>query len=91
MRETRYVRAMRTRATLFGLSIAAMIAVACKKEPAPPVVDAGIAPVASPTMRGRSAPICARQDCATKQIVDDGCDDTGRCLSCVNLCDVPGQ
>lgn len=33
----------------------------------------------------RTAPICARQDCATRQIIDDGCAN-GQCLACVNAC-----
>jgi hypothetical protein len=36
--------------------------------------------------KGRKEPICAVQDCATGKILDDGCDETGRCASCINSC-----
>lgn len=36
--------------------------------------------------KGRKEPICAVQDCATGKIIDDGCDETGRCASCINSC-----
>jgi hypothetical protein len=63
---------------------------ACKREPADVAADAAAPqPPASVKKRGRATPICAQQDCATKQMVDDGCDDEGRCLSCVNVCDPP--
>jgi len=39
--------------------------------------------------KGRKEPVCAVQDCATGEIIDDGCDQTGRCLSCVNSCAPP--
>jgi hypothetical protein len=42
-----------------------------------------------PRGRGRTAPVCAVQDCATGARVDDGCSDDGRCLSCVNMCPPP--
>jgi hypothetical protein len=36
--------------------------------------------------KGRKEPVCAFQDCATGKVLDDGCDQTGRCSSCINLC-----
>lgn len=41
--------------------------------------------------RGRATPTCATQDCTTHAIVDDGCSDDGKCLSCVIACpsDIP--
>lgn len=36
--------------------------------------------------KGRKEPVCAIQDCATGKIRDDGCDETGRCASCINSC-----
>lgn len=39
--------------------------------------------------RRRSTPICAVQDCATGQVIDDGCSADGRCLSCINPCPPP--
>jgi len=36
--------------------------------------------------KGRKEPICAVRDCTTGRIVDDGCDEGGRCASCVNAC-----
>jgi hypothetical protein len=36
--------------------------------------------------KGRKKPTCAVQDCASGKIVDDGCDESGRCASCVNSC-----
>lgn len=36
--------------------------------------------------RGRPQPVCATQDCATGKMLDDGCSDDGRCMSCVNAC-----
>lgn len=36
--------------------------------------------------KGRKEPICAVQDCATGEVIDDGCDATGRCASCINSC-----
>jgi hypothetical protein len=36
--------------------------------------------------KGRKEPVCAVQDCVTNKILDNGCDDTGRCASCVNSC-----
>jgi hypothetical protein len=35
---------------------------------------------------GRASPVCAVQDCATGNIIDDGCAADGRCLSCVTPC-----
>lgn len=34
----------------------------------------------------RSNPVCAVQDCATGEILDDGCSHDGRCKSCINDC-----
>lgn len=36
--------------------------------------------------KGRKEPIWAVQECATGEILDDGCDETGRCVACVNSC-----
>jgi hypothetical protein len=34
----------------------------------------------------RSNPVCAVQNCATGEILDDGCSHDGRCKSCINDC-----
>ena len=39
-----------------------------------------------PDKSNRSEPVCARQDCATGKILDDGCAADGRCKSCINDC-----
>jgi hypothetical protein len=60
-----------------ALVLLALALVACGKKP-----DANPHP-------DRKVPVCAQQDCATGQIVDDGCaivDGKKSCLSCVNAC-----
>lgn len=51
-----------------------LLLAACKKEPS------------KVHRTGRTKPVCATQDCATKTITDNGCADDGSCLSCVNMC-----
>jgi len=34
----------------------------------------------------RAVPVCAVQDCATGEILDDGCAKDGKCKSCINDC-----
>jgi hypothetical protein len=48
--------------------------------------NAGCRSCASHNRPGRATPICAVQDCTSGRVVDDGCADDGRCLSCVNPC-----
>jgi hypothetical protein len=38
----------------------------------------------SAARKGRKEPVCATQDCATGKVLDDGCDEKGRCVSCIN-------
>ena len=39
------------------------------------------------TKATRTTPVCARLDCATGNVVDDGCTGDGRCTSCVTTCE----
>jgi hypothetical protein len=39
-----------------------------------------------PARPPRAQPVCAVQDCKTGEIIDTGCADDGKCISCINDC-----
>ena len=56
-----------------------------------PLAFVALAPLCGqkpPTSSQRRDPVCAQMDCSTGRIVDNGCSVDGRCLSCVNPCNV---